>query len=1047
MTVLEKSDVEKKLAALHMAFKQQLPDKIAEIEKLWESLQTSDGRYEELVTLHRITHSLAGSGGTFGAVVVSTVAKQLEQVFKPLLNEAAELTIFSNEIKLSVDELLVRLKDADSAWQPVDSSYISPVEEIKIDQGGSRVVYLVEDDELLAKDLVAKLEYVDYNVKHFAEISDFEIAFKKEIPSAIIMDVVFKDGDVAGAEVIAKIKEHYKLCPPVIFISIRDDIEARLAAARAGARRYFSKPLDVKRLIPTLNGLTARTEISPFRILLIDDDETLLEYYATVLSEAGMMVEALSKPLQVLETLSEFKPDVIISDVYMPECSGPELAQVIRQDDSWAMTPIMFLSTEADINRQLNAMDLGGDDFLVKPVKSGHLISAVTARARRARWTNRINNDLDNALRENAYQLAAMNQHDIVSTTDIAGRITQVNDKFCEISGYSRDELLGHNHRIIKSDHHPASFYANMWSMISKGKVWHGVVCNQNKNGGKYWVESTIVPFLDENGKPYKYVSARTDVTSTRLNEERLAFAIDGAGDGVWDWDMRSNVMQFSRLYMEMLGYDEYELPHSVETWRESVHPDDLKRVEQNLQQYINGLIENYSVEYRLRCKDDSYKWILCRGTIVGRDKKGKPLRMIGIHSDISLQKQDQENLIVAREEAENANRAKSQFLSSMSHELRTPMNAIMGFGQLLTMDKESVLTEEQSDFANEIVKAGRHLLELINEVLDLARIEAGRIDLSIETVELSEVVTEAIQLIIPLAQKRGIEIDLNQNGVSVELEQLQHRLNAVRADHTRLKQVLINLLSNAVKYNCQNGKITITCQHTDDNQTRVNISDTGAGITPENQNKLFRAFNRLDEDKTDIEGTGIGLVITKNIVELMGGNIGVVSQPGEGSTFWFELPSDTQLSEPGEILDDKRMTPKQLVSSEKEHEHTMLYIEDNPANLRLVAQVMGQMSNIHMWSAHEPMLGLELAEEYNPDLILLDINLPGLDGFDVLKLLRGRKTTSHTPILAISANAMPKDIEKGLEAGFDDYITKPINIEALMKSVADALQGCKAKQ
>ena len=217
-----------------------------------------------------------------------------------------------------------------------------------------------------------------------------------------------------------------------------------------------------------------------------------------------------------------FKPDVVLLDVYMPECSGPELAQVIRQDDTWAFMPIMFLSTESDLNIQLDAMNLGGDDFMIKPIEAGHLESAVLAKAKRARWTNRLNSDLTDAIRESDYQLTTMNKHDIVSITDVDGSIIYVNDKFCDISGYTREELLGQNHRILKSSYQPDSFYKKFWNTITKGNVWNGIICNLKKNGEIYWIESTIVPFLDERGKPYKYVSACTDITSLRKSEERV---------------------------------------------------------------------------------------------------------------------------------------------------------------------------------------------------------------------------------------------------------------------------------------------------------------------------------------------------------------------------------------------------------------------------------------------------------------------------------------------------------------------------------------------
>ena len=280
---------------------------------------------------------------------------------------------------------------------------------------------------------------------------------------------------------------------------------------------------------------------------------------------------------------------------------------------------------------------------------------------------------------------------------------------------------------------------------------------------------------------------------------------------------------------------------------------------------------------------------------------------------------------------------------------------------------------------------------------------------------------------------------------VEIELEHLQQLNHTVRADRVRLKQALLNLMSNAVKYNQENGKIIISCKminvQNGDNKTRISITDTGNGLTDKQQKQLFKAFERLNAEKAEIEGTGIGLLITKNIIELMGGNIGVDSQPGKGSTFWIELPNDDlQIDHEDKRIKKEVIKMQTISNSNAEQERTVLYIEDNPANLRLVNQLLGRQSNIHMWSAHEPLLGLELAAEHQPDLILLDINLPGLSGYEVLKHLRQSTTTRHIPVIAISANAMPKDIEKGKQAGFDDYITKPIDINLLLDTVTKRL-------
>lgn len=1156
MATPSQSEVKKQLAALQQAFKLSLPAKISTIEQLWEDICQGKNSESALADLHRIAHSLSGSGGTFGAVPISSAARELEQKVKLLLGDSEQVTSLSSatsEISQQLNALILQLKQICENWEPSDIPYIQPNKDIEPRIGN--LVYLVDDDELLAADLITKLEQFDYDVKYFASVFEFEDACNIEMPVAIIMDMVFSNSDVAGANVIQKLKNKINSCPPVIFISVRNDIEVRLAAARAGASRYFCKPLDVKKLGLTLDGLTTRTAIKPYRVLVIDDDETLLRYYATVLQNAHMEVKTLSDPLQTLEVIEKFNPDVIVSDVYMPNCSGPELAQVIRQDDTWAQTPIMFLSTESNLDRQLAAMNLGGDDFLVKPVEASHLVSAVLARAKRARWTKRLNSDLSTALRESAHQTITMDKHDIVSSTNVAGIITSVNDKFCEISGYSSEELIGQNHRILKSAHHPDSFYKEMWNTISSGQVWHGRICNINKYGDEYWVESTIVPFLDEKGKPYKYVSARTDITNVIQSEARLERSQRFANIGTWDWNIKTGKLFWSERIWTLFGHDREVIDTTYDNFVSAIHEDDRSLVSDA----VTGCVESgkeYNVEHRVVWPDGSIHWLHESGDVV-RDKDGQPLHMLGVVQDITLRKKTEmslaeqerqllaaqsmasignwqadltngdlvwsdeiyrifgyepgsfepsveafhqavhpddrimvsesekkaettgyhdvehrilqpdgtvrhvhelaeaeideeghlikmsgtvqditerklaeQSIIHAREEAETANRAKSQFLSSMSHELRTPMNAIMGFGQLLNMDFANPLDENQKENVSEILKASDHLLELINEVLDLSKIEAGRIDLSIEDVLLGEVIGESLQLILPLAERRSISINLFRGDVEFDIADLKNDQSVIRADYTRTKQVIINLLSNAVKYNSENGSILIRCD-SNESKTRISITDTGKGLSLEQQSQLFTAFNRLGAENDEIEGTGIGLVITQNIVELMGGTIGVESEVGKGSTFWFELPNSA-ISDTSEA-EEKNSNNVEIAFEEL---RSVLYIEDNPANLRLVTQLLSRLPNLHMWTAHEPKLGLELAASHNPDLILLDINLPGLNGFEVLKLLKERKQTRNTPVIAISANAMPRDIENGIEAGFDDYITKPININELLSAV-----------
>lgn len=394
---------------------------------------------------------------------------------------------------------------------------------------------------------------------------------------------------------------------------------------------------------------------------------------------------------------------------------------------------------------------------------------------------------------------------------------------------------------------------------------------------------------------------------------------------------------------------------------------------------------------------------------------------------DQTLQDKNAE-LEFAKFVAERANQAKSEFLSSMSHELRTPLSAILGFAQLIESGTP-LPTPTQKRSIDQILQAGWYLLELINEILDLALIESGKLSLSVEPIALAEVMLECQAMVEPQAQKRGINVTFTP----LEIPYF------VCADRIRVKQVLINLLSNAIKYNKSGGTVGVACALSSPDSIRISVRDSGAGLAPEQLAQLFQPFNRLGQEVNVEEGTGIGLVMTKRLVELMGGVIGVESIVGKGCIFWVELKLTTEPQaaicavEPTEIDQPQIDTDAPLYS--------LLYVEDNPANLMLVEDLIARRPDIHLLSARDGNRGVEIARTALPDVILMDINLPGISGLTALRILSNDPTTAHIPIIALSANALPRDIEKGLEAGFFQYLTKPIKFREFMDTLDMALE------
>jgi PAS domain S-box-containing protein len=815
---------------------------------------------------------------------------------------------------------------------------------------------------------------------------------------------------------------------------------------------------------------------NPINILIVEDSQVDANLLLRELRRAGYnpqwkRVQTEQDFLAEIENL----PDIILSDYALPEFSGLRAVDLLQK--SGLNIPFILISGTVGEEVAVEAMQRGATDYLLKD-RLGRLGIAIE----RALGQKRLRNERD--LAEKALRKAAPLQGAIFSSanfsciaTDAKGVIQLFNVGAERMLGYAAEEVIN---KITPADlHDPQEVIARakllsqeLETIIAPGfealvfKASRGIedvyeLTKIRKNGSRFPAVVSVTALRDERGGIIGYLLIGTDNTARKQAEEALLKAgalqraiFNSANFSSIATDSKGVIQIFNVGAERMLGYTAAEVMNQITPADISDPQEVIARAtalsielgtpitpgfEALVFKASRGIEDIYELTY---IRKDGSRFPAVVSVTALRDAQDGIIGYLLIGTDNTARQQVEEErkrfeqalqksnveLEQARFVAEKANLAKSDFLSSMSHELRSPLNAILGFAQLIESATPPPTASQQKSIA-QILQAGWYLLKLINEVLDLAVIESGKMSLSKESVSLSELMSECQGMMEPEAQARDIRMTFPQFDRPV----------FVTADRTRLKQVIINLVSNAIKYNKEQGTVVVGCAVSGPELIRISVKDTGAGLPPEKLTQLFSPFNRLGQESGSVAGTGIGLVVSKRLVELMGGIIGVESTVGTGCLFWCELASAK-----APPVADENGEAKALIQSEASGDalqRTVLYIEDNPANMALVEQLIARFPDLRLVTAVNGTLGIERARKLLPQVILMDINLPGISGIKALKILREDPVTAHIPVIALSANAMSRDIEKGLEAGFFRYLTKPVKIKELMVELGEALK------
>jgi PAS domain S-box-containing protein len=1031
---MESKNIHDKLFALRQEYLARLEEKISQLKNHWEEICAASGKLDLYPDFQRQFHNMRGTAGTYGCPELSEVAAEIEIL---LIQHSQNNACINADGQLQITNLLnsmILLAKICGARGSQSKVTPSPFREI-IHRTAHQLplLYLVDDDHDFCNSMKARLNG-HFSCICFNSKNDFIAALEEQLPDAVVMDMMLPEGDLAGADAALELASCHPV--PLIFVSVRDDEESRLAAIRSGADGYFLKQDDPARMIALLDQLITHSPVHPYRVLVIDDDIELCRLYEVKFHSVGIDVFTVNTPVGALEKIKQFAPDMILLDISMPEINGLELGALIRQYPDYNHIPIVYLTASAGDDIQLATMRLGGDDFLTKPLDTDYLMQYLLARLARVRVTRQGEHKLQEALSELQYIQQGLNNHSIVSIADLAGRITYANERFCEISGYSQQELIGSNHRLLKSGQHSNEFYTDIWTTIASGHVWKGEIVNRKKSGSFYTVLSTIIPVLDDFGLPQRYLSVRTDISQVKelsnqlsKEQERLSLALEATNTGIWEWDLLSNKTLYDANWCHLLGY-----PNSVQlSWPRLIHSDDFHSAFEKLNAMIDNKTQNYQSEHRKQNATGGWDWVLEAGKVVAKDKDGSPTRIMGTVQIINDRKSAEIHSTNLKDQLNQSIKMESvgHLTAGIAHDFNNILGAMLGYvelSQALVANGQQFSIEKLGRYLGMIKASGVRAKELIAQMLTFSRLSPDGTEAEAPVSLLTPIVKEVVSLLRSAIPRT---VDLNYR---LEEEGLKARIQPVH-----LHQIILNLGINARDAMTEYGRIEIvlgkqsvrdavcaSCQNSFTGEfVKITVKDSGCGIPEAVLNKIFDPFFTT---KGVGKGTGMGLSVVHGLVHGLGGHIQIKTGIDSGTEINILLPQELISEATVEAVADNKLSGN--------IKGAMIMVVDDEQAMATMFHEFLSIQGAHIISFTDPLLALE-AFSQNPnsiDLVITDEAMPGLSGMHLAQRLLAYK--AELPIILCTGYSQRADEETVAKVGIAALFYKPLKMNELLLKI-----------